>query len=64
MRYVRRELEAQLVRAMKSFPAVVLTGPRRAGKTYLLQHLFPEADYYSKLEIRNKTDSQANPKSE
>jgi uncharacterized protein len=27
-------------------PAVVLTGPRRAGKTWLLQHLLPEADYY------------------
>ena len=25
---------------------MVLTGPRRAGKTWLLQHLLPEADYY------------------
>ena len=28
------------------FPAVVLTGPRRAGKTWLLKHLFPNAHYY------------------
>lgn len=46
MRYIRRALETQLIRAMKSFPAVVLTGPRRAGKTYALRHLFPAADYF------------------
>ncbi len=32
--------------ASRSFPALVLTGPRRAGKTFLLQHLFPRAGYY------------------
>lgn len=31
--------------AARHFPAVVLTGPRRSGKTCLLQHLFPEAFY-------------------
>ena len=46
MRHVHRELEKQLRKAARSFPAVVLTGPRRAGKTWLLQRLFPKADYY------------------
>ncbi|MFO1205037.1 MAG: ATP-binding protein [Burkholderiales bacterium] len=46
MRYVRRELEAPLRKAVKAFPATVLTGPRRAGKTSLLRHLFPKADYF------------------
>jgi len=46
MRYLHRELERVLVRAAKSFPAVVLTGPRRAGKTWLLRHLFPHAQYF------------------
>ena len=46
MRYVRRALEGQVLQAMKGFPAVVLTGPRRAGKTWLLRHLFPKASYF------------------
>lgn len=46
MRYVRRELERMLARAVRNFPAIVLTGPRRAGKTYLLRRLFPQASYF------------------
>jgi predicted AAA+ superfamily ATPase len=33
--------------ALRRFPALVLTGPRRAGKTWLLRrHLFPAAAYF------------------
>jgi len=45
MRYIARDLEAVVLRAVRQFPAVVLTGPRRAGKTTLLRHLFPKAQY-------------------
>ncbi len=46
MKYVHRELEQQLARAARHFPAVVLTGPRRAGKTMLLRRTFPKAGYF------------------
>lgn len=46
MRYIRRELEIQVTAALKAFPALVLTGPRRAGKTRLLRQLFPQAGYF------------------
>jgi hypothetical protein len=41
-----RTLAPTLLRAAKDWPAIVLTGPRRAGKTHLLRRCFPDATYY------------------
>lgn len=46
MKYIPRELEKSLTRAARGFPAIVLTGPRRAGKTFVLRRLFPNASYF------------------
>jgi len=36
----------RLLATGKSFPALILTDPRRAGKTTLLRRLFPKSSYY------------------
>jgi uncharacterized protein len=46
MKYIHRELEKQVAQAIRHFPAIVLTGPRRAGKTMLLRRQFPDASYF------------------
>src|ERR1700752_324957 len=36
--YIHRALEPLLEEALSQFPAVLITGPRQAGKSTLLQH--------------------------
>jgi hypothetical protein len=45
MRFIPRLLGQEVTRAARQFPALIVTGPRRAGKTTLLRRLFPGADY-------------------
>lgn len=45
MRTVQRKLAGPISAAARAFSAVVVTGPRRSGKTTLLRHLFPGAEY-------------------
>ena len=42
---IRRRLATTLRAAARAFPVVVLTGPRRSGKTTLLLSLAPQASY-------------------
>ncbi len=46
MKFIPRMIAPQLLRASRHFSAVILTGPRRSGKTTLLRKLFPRAAYY------------------
>lgn len=45
MRYWPRKLENEILRAARQFPSLLVCGPRRSGKTTLLRHLFPRAQY-------------------
>jgi predicted AAA+ superfamily ATPase len=45
MLYVPRLLGDEVRRAARAFPALILSGPRRAGKTTLLRHVFPRAQW-------------------
>jgi hypothetical protein len=46
MKYVPRLIEKEMIRAAKSFPALILTGPRRSGKTTLFLKLFSTCSYH------------------
>ena len=46
MPFIHRAIEGQILKATKHFAALILTGPRRSGKTTLLRKLFPHAAYY------------------
>ncbi len=46
MKAVGRDLAPLLRRAARGFGALVLTGPRRAGKTFCLRGTFPGASYH------------------
>ncbi len=46
MHFVNRQLAPKILEAAAAFPCVVLTGPRRVGKTTLLGRLFPKAQYW------------------
>lgn len=46
MNYIHRMIESQISAAARGFPALLLTGPRRSGKTTVLRKLFRKASYY------------------
>lgn len=49
-RFIRRQLEAEILISAKEYPAITLIGPRQSGKTTLVKKLFPKHAYVN-LEV-------------
>ncbi|MBN2479794.1 MAG: ATP-binding protein [Parachlamydiales bacterium] len=52
MKYIKRVAEKSILRLLKAFPVVGITGPRQSGKSTLLQHLLKDYEYVSFDDIR------------
>ncbi len=61
--YISRSLEPVLKRAVKGFPAIILTGPRQSGKTTLLKQQFGRKYNYVSIEPPDVRDAaSSNPR--
>ena len=62
MNFIARSISATVIQAARNFPAVVVTGPRRAGKTTVLRRAFPKARYVllEDPDVRNR--AKADPR--
>lgn len=45
--FKERVLASNIMKSIKQFPVLTITGPRQSGKTTLAKHLFPEYEYVS-----------------
>jgi hypothetical protein len=44
--YIKRALEELIIKISKTFPVLLVTGPRQVGKTTLLQYLADEIRHF------------------
>ena len=52
MKYTKREAEETILRLLKVFPVVGITGPRQSGKSTLLRHLLQDYEYVTFDDVR------------
>ena len=53
MKYITRQAEDAVLRFLKVFPVLGVTGPRQSGKSTMLRHLLKDFEYVSFDDIRN-----------
>lgn len=59
--YMTREIEPLLLEALSQFPAVLITGPRQAGKSTLLQHTLKNYTYVTLDDPLNRQLANEDP---
>jgi hypothetical protein len=60
--YIPRELTKAFIRALKSFPSVLVTGPRQSGKTTFVQHVLEGSAYVTFDDPLNRDFASKDPK--
>lgn len=61
MSYLHRRLEKPLKEALSQFPVVLITGPRQAGKSTLLQHCLKGYHYVTLDDVLARNLAQSDP---
>jgi uncharacterized protein len=61
MKYLHRQLEKPLKEALEQFPVVLVTGPRQAGKSTLLQHCLKRYHYVTLDDVLVRNLAEADP---
>lgn len=59
--WIERSISEKILKAVKTRPAVLLTGARQTGKSSLLKKLFPSAQYVTFDHIRNIESAKTSP---
>ena len=62
MRYIPRKAEPLLKELYKSYPVIIITGPRQSGKTTLAKQAFPHKVYRSLEDLDQRAFAQEDPK--
>ena len=52
--YIPRLVSSHIQKLMDMYPIVTIAGPRQSGKTTLARHLYPDYDYVSMEDIRER----------
>ncbi len=59
--WIERNYYQKIIEAVKTRPALLLTGIRQSGKSSLLQRLFPEAEYVTLDKVLLAEEAKTNP---